>query len=100
MRHTRYLSTLHQWAAAAGLLMALCAPAGVGAQTAAPTTLLGTSPRGLTDLPAQRPPLNPPAAVGLPGAVPAAVPPAAAGGPAGSGPRPIAAALPPDPARR
>ena len=98
MRHTLFLSTLHRWAASAGLLIALCAPAGVGAQTAAPTTLLGTSPRGLTDLPAQRPPLNPAAAAGLPGAVPAAVPPAAAGGPAGSGPRPIAAALPPDPA--
>jgi protein involved in polysaccharide export with SLBB domain len=88
-----------RWIGCIAVVCALLAPATAAAQTSASTTLLGTGPRGLTDLPPQRPPFNPAAAA----SGPAALPPSAAQGAANAGqaaykPGPIAAALPPDPA--
>jgi protein involved in polysaccharide export with SLBB domain len=90
---------LLRWIGRMALACALFAPALAVAQTAAPTTLLGTGPRGLTDLPPQRPPFNPAATA----SGPAAVPPSAAQAAANASqatykPGPVAAALPPDPA--
>jgi protein involved in polysaccharide export with SLBB domain len=93
--HTQLL----RWIGCIAVACAVFAPAAAVAQTATPTTLLGTGPRGLTDLPPQRPPFNPAAAA----SGPASVPPSAAQAAANAGqatykPGPIAPALPPDPA--
>jgi protein involved in polysaccharide export with SLBB domain len=90
---------LLRWIGRMALACALFAPALAVAQTAAPTTLLGTGPRGLTDLPPQRPPFNPAATASGPAAVPPSAAQAAANpSQATYKPGPVAAALPPDPA--
>jgi protein involved in polysaccharide export with SLBB domain len=104
MRHTAFRPRpLGLLVAVAGLAL-LLGPLAALAQTAPQSTLLGTGPRGLTELPPQRPPFNPAAATaGATGPAPAvAQPPATAPGagstgPASPRPTPVAPALPPDP---
>jgi protein involved in polysaccharide export with SLBB domain len=114
MRHHRPASSTLRRFAAAALVVAhvavLVAPGPAAAQGTTSSTLLGTGPRGLTDLPPQRPPFNAAAAAAsAPAAIQAGsgaagtspVNAAGAGGsgtPAANAPRPIAPALPPDPA--
>jgi protein involved in polysaccharide export with SLBB domain len=100
MRQRHPASRILLCIAAAAAVLLLLAPAAATAQTTAPTTLLGTGPRGLTDLPPQRPPFNPATSTSvLPGASqPAVAPATAAAGQMPGGPGAIAPALPPDPA--